>query len=96
MINLRTLENNFKNSCGTILSNRSRFPFFENGDNWCLLPQFRKSIPRYDKIKTKPENMYTDFRRCLHNKTRYTVGSDWFRWSQPFYSILNIGIWNGN
>jgi hypothetical protein len=42
-----------KNSNGPVISNRGSFPFFENRDNDCLLPEFRKSVLRKAKIKNK-------------------------------------------
>jgi hypothetical protein len=65
-----------KNSNGPIFSNRGSFPFFENVDNVCLLPKFRKSVLREAKIKNKSKYRYKNFRTSLNNKTWYTIKSN--------------------
>jgi hypothetical protein len=68
--------NIIKNSNGPIISTRGTFPFFENRDNDCLLPQFRKSVLREAKIKNKSKYRYKNFRTALNNKTWYTIKSN--------------------
>jgi hypothetical protein len=65
-----------ENSNGLIIPNRGSFPFFENRDNDCLLPQFRKSVLRKAKIKDKSTYRYKTFRTALNNKTWYTIKSN--------------------
>jgi hypothetical protein len=65
-----------ENSNGPIISNTGSFPFFENRDNDCLLPQFRKSVPRKAKVKDKSKYRYKKFRKALSNKTWYTIKSN--------------------
>jgi hypothetical protein len=63
------------NSCRPMISNRGSFPFLKM-DNCYLLPQVRKSILKWAKIKNKLEKRYNHFRATLHNKTWYTIESD--------------------
>jgi hypothetical protein len=69
------LEKLLRIAMNPTISNRGSFPFFDNRDNDCLLPQFRESVLRWAKIKNKSENRYTIFRTALYNKTWHIINS---------------------
>jgi hypothetical protein len=55
-------------SNGPIIFNIESFPFFENRDNDCSLPRFRKSVLRKAKVKDKSKYRYKNFKQVLITK----------------------------